>query len=210
MLALTRALRSTAKLTPSAFAPALGVGNFLLRSRSLCSPSTQNVGLNENTEAHVDADAAEKRGFQLKAKEVAISPKKLTLLANQIAGLSLSEAYAQMALSEKRIAATRIKQLLDSAWYVGEAHHNLDPQKLVIREAWISKDKYLFRRMYHSKGRLGIKTRPKTTLTIRLEEEDVVTNRRGEQRHGKYSGLMKHHWKSWKGKLHGMPKGDSE
>jgi len=80
----------------------------------------------------------EKTGFILKAKEVPVSAKKMHLvsstcivrfaptslfspsclsqLARQIAGLSLLEAQTQMALSEKRIAKTRIKQLMDSAW----------------------------------------------------------------------------------------------
>jgi len=78
---------------------------------------------------------------------------------------------------------------------------------LVIREAWISKDKYLFRRMYHSKGRMGVKTRPRTTLTIRLETADVEMVGTGKNiaKHGKFNGLIKQHWKRWKGQLDALP-----
>lgn len=147
--------------------------------------------------AEPEQDPAKKRGFDLKAKEMPVSGKKITLLARQIAGLSLTEAYTQMALSEKRIAKTRLKQLIESAWYVAENHHNLDPTKLIIKEAWTTKDKYFFRRIYHSKSRVGIKTRPRTTLTIRLEEAEPKMVGKREVL-GRYSGLMRHHWKRWK------------
>merc|ERR1711934_562045 len=111
-------------------------------------------------------------------------------------------------MSEKRIAKTKVQALMESAWYVAENHHDLDPEQLVIKEAWITKDKYLFRRMYHSKGRMGIKTRRRTTLTIRLEKEEpkmVGLPHRQWEKHGKYSGLMRQHWKKWKG-WHAQPK----
>lgn len=149
-----------------------------------------------------------KTGFILKAKELHVGPKKLNYIAKQLAGLNLTEAYAQMGLSDKRIAKTRVKQLIKSAWYVAEAHHQLDPLELVIKEAWIGKDTYLKRRMYHSKGRMGIKTRYRTTLTIRLEKEEpkmVGLPYRQWEKHGKYSGLMRQHWKKWKG-WHAQPK----
>merc|ERR1711935_792167 len=53
-----------------------------------------------------------KNGFTLKAKQVKHSPKKLTLLLRFPTGMNLTEAYAQCALSEKRIAKTRLKQLI--------------------------------------------------------------------------------------------------
>merc|ERR1712097_198891 len=101
-----------------------------------------------------------------------------------------------------------VKKLMESAWYIAENQHKLNPEELVIKEAWISKDKYLFRRIYHSKGRMGIKTIPRTTLTIRLEKEDpqMVQGRHGTQKHGKYNGMLKFHWKKWKGRLDSMPK----
>ena len=71
------------------------------------------------------------------------------------------------------------------------------------------KDKYLFRRMYHSKGRMGVKTRPKTTLTLRLEEQapELVGTGKNIVKHGKFNGLIKHHWKRWKGKIDAQPGG---
>ena len=67
----------------------------------------------------------------VKAKQVRHSPKKLMLvrfprelkaltvcsqLCRQLAGLNLTEAYAQMSFSEKRVAKTRLRQLVSSAW----------------------------------------------------------------------------------------------
>ena len=90
----------------------------------------------------------------------------------------------------------------DARRYVAENHHNLDPTTLVIKEAWTSKDKYLMRIMYHSKGRAGRKERPRTTLTVRLETADGQTAAKAS----KHNGQIKYHWKRWKGKLDGLPK----
>jgi len=56
--------------------------------------------------------------------------------------------------------------------------------------------------MYHSKGRAGRKERPKTTLTIRLETAD---DEKAAGKKSKHNGLIKYHWKRWKGKLDQLP-----
>jgi len=144
-----------------------------------------------------------KNGFILKAKDVRHSPKKLTLLCRLLGGLNLQEAYAQMAMSEKRVAKTRLKQLIASAWYVAREHHNLDPNELVIKEAWVGKEQFLKRMRFHGKGRIGTVHKPRCTVTIKLEREAphwVGTGNLAYQRHGKFDGLIKNDgsWKSWK------------
>ena len=91
--------------------------------------------------------------------------------------------------------------MCDARRYVAENHHNLDPTTLVIKEAWTSKDKYLMRIMYHSKGRAGRKERPRTTLTVRLETADGQTAAKAS----KHNGQIKYHWKRWKGKIDALP-----
>merc|ERR1711865_1061414 len=142
-----------------------------------------------------------KNGFTLKAKQVKHSPKKLTLLLRFLTGMNLTEAYAQCALSEKRIAKTRLKQLIKSAWYVAGEHHGLDPKELVIREAWVGKEQFLKRMRYHGKGRIGTVHKPRCTVTIKLEREATHwVGREGKhtrEKHGKLDGQVWQSWKKW-------------
>merc|ERR1711934_33390 len=136
----------------------------------------------------------------VKAKQVRHSPKKLMLLCRQLAGLNLTEAYAQMSFSEKRVAKTRLRQLVSSAWYVAQEHHNLDPRELVIKEAWVGKQEFLKRIRYHAKGRAGKARRPICQISLRLEPEapHYVGTRKNIEKHGKFEGMIRTHWKRWK------------
>eukprot|EP00658_Telonema_sp_P-2_P030909 TRINITY_DN23251_c0_g1_i2.p1 TRINITY_DN23251_c0_g1~~TRINITY_DN23251_c0_g1_i2.p1 ORF type:complete len:207 (+),score=46.90 TRINITY_DN23251_c0_g1_i2:252-872(+) len=142
------------------------------------------------------------KSFLAKAKGLKHSPKKLTLLCRELAGLNLTEAFAQMSLSDKRIGKTRLRQLISSAWYMAEEHHQLDPRDLVIKEAWVGKQEFLKRIRYHSKGRAGTVHKPRCMVTLKLEEEapHMVGTSNHIKKHGKHEGLIRSHWKKWKKK----------
>merc|ERR1711871_1292244 len=118
VVAATNAAAAASSLILRCNVPAAAAAwrNFATTGDNVTSDVVANV--EDDVIAEPEQDPAQKRGFDLKAKEMPVSGKKITLLPRQIAGLSLTEAYTQMAMSEKRIAKTRLKQLMESAWYV--------------------------------------------------------------------------------------------
>jgi len=81
-----------------------------------------------------------------------MSPKKLSLVAALIRGLSLSEAQAQLSLLPKRGARVAEKVLASAA---ANAVHNagLAEARLRVRLAVVSKGTYLKRIRYHARGK---------------------------------------------------------
>ena len=73
---------------------------------------------------------------QAHARFVQTSPQKLNLLAQQIRGLSADQAIAALAFSKRR-AASDVKKLLQSAVANAENNHQLDVDRLFVKEATV-------------------------------------------------------------------------
>lgn len=95
-----------------------------------------------------------------------ISPRKLNLLANQISGKPIDFAILQMQFSAKR-AARRVRATLVMARDHAEAK-GLDPRRLLVSEAWVTKGMYHKRLEIKGRGRFGIMTHPQARLSIVL------------------------------------------
>ena len=67
------------------------------------------------------------------------SPQKLNLLAQQIRGLPVERALAELQFSPKR-PAKDVRKLLQSAIANAENNHNLDIDSLVVAEAHVGKN----------------------------------------------------------------------
>lgn len=111
-----------------------------------------------------------------------ISPKKLQLLADQIGGgKPLDYSILQMQFSQKR-AAKRVKSMLVLARDHAVAK-GLDPQRLVVAEAWVGKGRTFKRLEIKGRGRVGVITSPQSYMSVVL--------RHGKEWHTKQDEKLK-------------------
>ena len=95
-----------------------------------------------------------------------ISPRKLNMLAHQISGKPIDFAILQMQFSAKR-AARRVRATLALARDHAEAK-GMDPRRLIVSEAWVTKGLYMKRLEIKGRGRFGILEHPQARLSIIL------------------------------------------
>lgn len=109
-----------------------------------------------------------------KARTLRISPRKLNLVAASIRGLKADKAVAQLTFSTKRIAE-EVKKVLMSAIANAENNHNMDVDRLFVREAFVGKAMVMKRFQAGAKGRANRIIKPFSNLTIVVAERDVET-----------------------------------
>jgi large subunit ribosomal protein L22 len=100
---------------------------------------------------------------------IRISPQKLNLVAQLIRGKKVEKALAELEFSHKRISG-QVKKVLESAIANAENNHGLDPDALVVKEAYVGNS--LVMKRFHARGR-GRSTRilkPFAHLTIVVRE----------------------------------------
>ncbi len=71
-----------------------------------------------------------------------VSPRKLNLVAGMIRNLPAQRAVATLTFSKRRIAQ-QVKKALESAIANAENNHQLDPNDLVVSEAFVGKNMVL-------------------------------------------------------------------
>jgi large subunit ribosomal protein L22 len=108
---------------------------------------------------------------QAHARFVRTSPQKLNLLAQQIRGLTADAALAALTFSKRR-AANDVKKLLQSAVANAENNHQLDVDRLFIKEATVGKTLVLKRFRARARGRVGRIRKPVSNLTITVQERE--------------------------------------
>ena len=108
---------------------------------------------------------------QAHARFVRTSPQKLNLLAQQIRGLTADAALAALTLSKRR-AANEVKKLLQSAVANAENNHQLDVDRLYVKEATVGKTAVLKRFRARARGRVGRIRKPVSNLTIIVQERE--------------------------------------
>lgn len=100
-----------------------------------------------------------------------ISSQKLNLVAQSIRGLAVEKAIAELTFSKKRIAGD-VKKVLQSAIANAENNHNLDIDKLYVKEAYIGKNITMKRWRPRSKGRAFKILKPFSNITIIVKERE--------------------------------------
>jgi len=105
------------------------------------------------------------------AKSIRISPQKLNLLAQSIRGKSADAALAELAFSRRRIAAD-VKKVLESAIANAENNHQLDVDRLYVKEAFVGKSLVLKRFRARARGRVGNIRKPFSKLTVIVRERE--------------------------------------
>jgi large subunit ribosomal protein L22 len=79
-----------------------------------------------------------------------ISPRKLNLVAQTIRGLGAQQALAALAFSHRRIARD-VRKALQAAIANAENNHQLDVDRLYVKEASVGRA--LVMRRFHTRGR---------------------------------------------------------
>jgi len=133
----------------------------------ISSPLTPPLGDSEET----DKKGAVVKRLKVHAikKDIRQSPKKVNLVAKLVRGMRVEDALLQLQVTVKRAAKT-VYQVIHSARANASHNHGLDPDKLIVEEAFVGKGLYLKRLSYHAKGRCGVMVRPRCRLTVVVRE----------------------------------------
>ena len=113
-------------------------------------------------------DDTEAKAF---AKSLRISPQKLNLVAQSIRGKSADAALAQLTFSRRRIAG-EVKKVLEAAIANAENNHQLDVDRLYVKEATVGKSLVLKRFRARARGRVGGIQKPFAHLTVIVRERE--------------------------------------
>ncbi|MFH1158941.1 MAG: 50S ribosomal protein L22 [Pseudomonadota bacterium] len=106
-----------------------------------------------------------------KARYIKGSERKLNLLAQMIRGKAAARALIDLEFSPRRMAV-EVKKVLEAAIANAENNHNLDVDRLVVKEATVGRTMTLKR--FHARGRgksAGVE-KPFANITIVVSERD--------------------------------------
>ena len=105
------------------------------------------------------------------ATAIRISPRKLNLVAQVIRGKSAQAALAELTFSKRRIAQD-VKKVLQSAIANAENNHQLDVDRLYVKEATVGKAMVMKRFHARARGRAGRIEKFFSNLTVVVRERD--------------------------------------
>ena len=93
------------------------------------------------------------------------SGQKLNLVAAMIRGKKVDKALAELTFSNKRIAGP-VRKTLESAVANAENNHGLEPDALVVAEAYVGDSLVMKRFLARGRGHSARMERPFSNLTI--------------------------------------------
>ena len=99
-----------------------------------------------------------------------VSPQKLNLVAQMIRGKKVGTALAELEFSRKRIAED-VKKCVKSAVANAENNHGLDPDDLVVSEAFVGKQLVMKRFHARGRGKSSQILKPFSMLTVVVREK---------------------------------------
>ena len=106
-----------------------------------------------------------------KAKSIKTSMTKVNLVLKMIRGKKAENALNILAFSKKRIS-NEISKILKSAIANAENNHQLDIDKLVVKEATVGKSMVLKRFRPRARGRSGKILKPFSKVKILVQEKE--------------------------------------
>jgi large subunit ribosomal protein L22 len=116
------------------------------------------------------------------ARAIKVSAQKLNIVAQAIRGKSANAALAELTFSKRRIARD-VKKVLQSAIANAENNHQLDVDRLFVKEAHVGRAFALKR--FHARGRGKAsrveKSYANLTVIVREREEERAEPREQEQ-----------------------------
>ena len=99
------------------------------------------------------------------------SPRKLNLVAESIRGLGAATALSQLAVNKRRVAP-HVRKALQSAIANAENNHQLDVDRLVVKQASVGKGLVMRRFHARARGRASSIVKPFSHLTIVVGERE--------------------------------------
>ena len=105
------------------------------------------------------------------ARNIRVSPRKLNLVAQQIRGKKVDRALNELTFSRKRIAGP-VKKALESAVANAENNHGLDPDALVVAEAYVGDGLVMKRFMARGRGHAARLEHTFSNLTIVVRQAE--------------------------------------
>ncbi|KAL4272736.1 hypothetical protein GQ457_13G012050 [Hibiscus cannabinus] len=134
----------------------------------IASPLTPVLAINSGKTEEKKV-APNRTKVQAVLKKIKQSPKKVNLVAALVRGMRVEDALLQLQVTVKRAAKT-VYQVIHSARANATHNHGLDPDRLLVAEAFVGKGLFLKRVAYHAKGRSGIIMKPECRLTVVVRE----------------------------------------
>jgi large subunit ribosomal protein L22 len=107
------------------------------------------------------------------ARAIKISARKLNLVAQTIRGKTASAALAELDFSKRRIARD-VKKVLQAAIANAENNHQLDVDRLVVKEASVGRAFVLKRFHARGRGRASRVEKSFANLTVVVREQDAA------------------------------------
>ena len=104
-------------------------------------------------------------------RTIRVSPQKLNLVATMIRGKAAGKALAELSFSRRRIAAD-VKKVLEAAIANAENNHQLDVDRLFVKEAFVGKALTMKRFRARARGRGARVVKPFSHLTIVVRERE--------------------------------------
>ena len=114
---------------------------------------------------------AENKAVKAICHSIRTSPRKLNLVAQTIRVLGVEKAVAELTFSKKRIAKVALG-VLQSAIANAENNHQLNIDKLYVREAYVGKGMVMKRVHARGRGRSARVLKPFSNLTVIVAERE--------------------------------------
>ena len=102
-------------------------------------------------------------------RNLRVSPQKLNLVATMIRGLDIEKALAALTFSRRRIS-NDVKKVVESAVANAENNHQLDVDRLFVKDASVGKALTMRRFRPRARGRTGRLRKPFSHLTVIVGE----------------------------------------
>jgi large subunit ribosomal protein L22 len=106
-------------------------------------------------------------------RNLRVSPQKLNLVAAMIRGQPVAKAITDLEFSRKRIAVD-VRKTVMSAVANAENNHGLDPDDLIVSEAFVGKNLVMKRFHARGRGRASSIMKPFSQLTVIVKEKPVA------------------------------------
>ena len=100
-----------------------------------------------------------------------VSPQKCRLVADTIRGKTVDEALRTLTFTPKK-SARIVKKVLESAIANAENNHQLDVDRLYVKEATVGKTMVMKRFRARARGRIGRIHKPFSNLTVIVRERE--------------------------------------
>ncbi|CAD5329341.1 putative ribosomal protein L22/L17 [Arabidopsis thaliana] len=133
-------------------------------SSPLSSPALLGSGKEEEQKI-----IPKRQKVQAVLKSIKQSPKKVNLVAALVRGMRVEDALIQLQVTVKRAAQT-VYRVIHAARANATHNHGLDPDRLLVAEAFVGKGLFGKKVAYHAKGRSGIISIPRCRLTVIVRE----------------------------------------